>query len=91
MKAETSTIQNGSITGMDIASYIKAPELADVGAEQILFAQNYMPVLSVISSKLEYLSPFEGLKIAICCHITKETAVACIALKNGGAKVMLVS
>ena len=42
MKAETSTIQNGSITGMDIASYIKAPELADVGAEQILFAQNYM-------------------------------------------------
>lgn len=91
MKAETSTIHNGNITGMDIVSYIKAPELADAGAEQILFAQNYMPVLSVISSKLEYLIPFEGLKIAICSHITKETAAACIVLKNGGAKVMLVS
>lgn len=27
----------------------------------------------------------------MCCHIIKETAAACIALKNGGANVMLVS
>ena len=31
------------------------------------------------------------MKIAMCCHIIKETAAACIALKNGGANVMLVS
>lgn len=74
-----------------IESRIKNPELADIGLERIGSALDNMPVLSVISDKFDYYKTFKGLRIALCNHITKETAAACIALKAGGAEVLLVS
>lgn len=70
---------------------IKDINLADSGKKSIEKAIENMPVMEVISDRLEYQQSFANLKIALCSHITKETAVACIALKKAGADVIMVS
>ena len=65
-------------------------EAAQKGAKDIDYASENMPVLSVIRSKFDYEKPFSGLKIAVCGHITKETAVTCLTLKSGGADLMVL-
>ena len=70
---------------------IKDINLADEGRRSIETAMENMPVMSVINDRLGYQKPFSGLNVALCSHITKETAVACIAIKNAGANVLMVS
>ena len=60
------------------------------GEKDIDYARANMPVLSVIGSRFDYEKTFSGLKITVCGHITKETAVACLALKSGGADLMVL-
>jgi len=72
-------------------SYIKNIELADSGETQIQFALESMPVLSVITGRFDILQPFKGKRIAVCTHITKESAIACLALKSGGGEIVLAS
>lgn len=74
-----------------VESRIKDLGLADIGVERIKSAMEDMPVLSVIGGRFDFSKTLAGLKIAFCSHITKETAAACIALKSGGADVLLVS
>lgn len=64
--------------------------LAEKGEESIYVAARKMPVTSVIlRERFAAEKPLEGLKIAGCLHITKETANLALTLKEGGAEVML--
>jgi len=68
---------------------IKDIKLADKGRLRIEWAKEYMPVLASIEKKFKKEKPFKGIKISGCLHVTTETAVLAIALKEGGADVLL--
>jgi adenosylhomocysteinase len=68
---------------------IKDIKLAGKGRLRIEWAREYMPVLSSIEKKFKKEKPFKGTKISGCLHVTTETAVLAIALKEGGANVLL--
>lgn len=70
---------------------VKDINLADVGMRSIDWAKNHMPVLSLIKDRISREKPFKGLKIAACMHITKETAVLMLTLKDGGADIYLTA
>jgi len=76
---------------LDSINYKIADEsLASKGEEAIYVAQNKMPVTaSIIRKRFENEKPLEGIKIAGCLHITKETANLALTLKAGGAEVYL--
>jgi len=48
-----------------------------------------MPVLEQIRARFKKETPFKGLKIAACLHVTSETANLMIALRDGGAEIAL--
>jgi adenosylhomocysteinase len=50
-----------------------------------------MPVLSRVAERFAAERPLEGVKIAICLHVTAETANLVRALSSGGAEVALCS
>lgn len=70
---------------------IKDINLAEQGKKQIEWAMQDMPVLSMIKERFRKELPFKGMKIAICNHITKETANLGIALQEGGAELLLIA
>ncbi|TFG00232.1 MAG: adenosylhomocysteinase [Promethearchaeota archaeon] len=64
--------------------------LAEKGKEAIYIAENKMPVVAIIiRERFMKEKPLEGIKIAGCLHITKETANLARTLKAGGAEVYL--
>ncbi len=75
-------VQNTGFTVKDIS-------LAPLGEENIKWAEAHMPVLMKIKERFEKEKPFSGLRIAMCLHVTKETAVLAKAVTAGGAKVAL--
>jgi adenosylhomocysteinase len=68
---------------------IKDIELAPKGELLIEWAQDHMPVLTLIRNKFEVEKPLAGVKLAACLHATKETAVLIRTLEAGGAQVSL--
>jgi len=72
-----------------VESTIKDINLSKVGHLKIEWAENNMPVLMGIKKRFEKEKPLEGLRIAACLHVTKETAVLAKTLKAGGAEVIL--
>ena len=68
---------------------IKNIGLAKKGKLRIEWAREYMPVLSLIEEKFKREKPFKGTKISACLHVTTETAGLAIALKKGGAELLL--
>jgi adenosylhomocysteinase len=78
---------------------VKDIKLAKQGHINIALAEREMPVLRIIAKDFSAKGgpasggkkrrPFEGITIAACLHVTKETAVLMHALKAGGAKVAL--
>ena len=68
---------------------VKDLKLAKKGKLRIEWAKEYMPVLSSIEEKFKREKPFKGVRISECLHVTTETAVLAIALKKGGASVLL--
>jgi len=82
---------NAENNGKNVNSKVKDLSLSEIGEEKILMTAERMPIVAVILEKYNLLRPFDNHRIAINCHITKETAVMCIALKNGGADVLLVA
>jgi len=68
---------------------IKDPSLAEVGKQRIEWASREMPVIGLIKERFSVEKPLEGVRIAACLHITSETANLALALKEGGAKVVL--
>ncbi len=73
-----------------IDSYdVKDTSLAEDGRKRIEWAGREMPVLKLISQRLAAEKPFGGIRISACLHVTTETANLALALKAGGADVVL--
>jgi len=70
---------------------IKDINLAAAGKNQIEWADKDMPVLQSIRERFAKEKPFQGIRIAACCHVTKETANLARTLKEGGADAVLIA
>ena len=68
---------------------IKDPSLAQEGKLRIDWAGKEMPVLRLIKERFGREKPLKGVRISACLHITTETANLALALKEGGAAVIL--
>lgn len=68
-------------------SRIKDPTLAKEGKNRIDWAEAHMPVLVALRQKYEKTRPLEGIKVAGCLHVTKETGVLVRTLKAAGAQL----
>ncbi len=66
---------------------IKDPKLAPKGKLRIEWANQSMPVLSLIRKRFEQEQPLKGIRLAACLHVTTETGNLVRALKAGGAEV----
>ena len=69
--------------------HIKDLGLAPAGRKKIEWVGREMPVLEGITSEWKQEKPLEGIQIGACLHVTSETAVLMITLKEGGAQVAL--
>jgi adenosylhomocysteinase len=63
--------------------------LAEAGAARIAWADRQMPVLRAVRERFERERPLEGLRVALCLHVTAETANLVRALLAAGAQVAL--
>ena len=68
---------------------VKNLNLAKQGSLRIEWARAYMPVLALIEQRFKKDKPFKGVRLSGCLHVTTETAVLAIALKSGGAEMLL--
>ena len=66
---------------------VKDITLADIGKKRIEWAEAHMPVLNALRKKFESTKPLQGIKVAGCLHVTKETGVLTKTLKAAGAEV----
>jgi adenosylhomocysteinase len=68
---------------------VKDPGLAEAGKRKIEWANQQMPVLQLIRKRFISEQPLKGIRISACLHVTSETANLGIALRDGGADVVL--
>ena len=68
---------------------IKDPSLAQEGKLRIDWAGKEMPVVKLIQERFGREKPLAGVRVSACLHITTETANLALALKEGGAEVVL--
>lgn len=74
-----------------VGSEIKDKSLAHLGRQRITWAGADMPVLSMIRERFKKELPFKGLRMAVCAHITSETANLATTLAAGGADCLLIA
>lgn len=79
------------MTDTQVRYEIKNIDLAPQGKKQIDWANKDMPVLELIRKRFSREKPLQGIRIAACCHVTKETANLAITLKEGGADAVLIA
>ena len=68
---------------------IKDPSLAEAGKQRIEWASREMPVVKLIRERFAAEKPLKNIRISACLHITTETANLALALKDGGANIVL--
>ena len=68
---------------------VKDLALADLGKRRIEWANQLMPVLQTIRKEFIKTKPLAGVRVAACLHVTTETANLMIALRDGGADVVV--
>ena len=68
---------------------IKDKSLAEAGRQRIEWAFREMPVVGLIRERFAREKPLKGLRISACLHVTTETANLALALKAGGADLIL--
>jgi len=61
--------------------------LAEAGRKRIDWAESRMPVLMKLRERFSESKPLEGMRVAGCLHVTKETAVLVETLVAAGADV----
>ena len=66
---------------------IKDPSLAGAGGLSYGWARQHMQILDRTISRLRDSQPLDGTTVACCLHITKETSVLLMGLKELGATV----
>ncbi len=69
--------------------HIKNLQLNLEGQKRIKWAEREMPVLRLIRERFSHQKPLKNTKISACLHVTTETANLMIALKAGGADLVL--
>ena len=68
---------------------IKDPTLAEAGRQRIEWASREMPVVRLIRERFASEKPLKDVRISACLHVTTETANLALALKEGGASIIL--
>jgi adenosylhomocysteinase len=68
---------------------VKDLSLAEMGRQRIEWAGREMPVVKLIRERFTREKPFKGVRISACLHITTETANLALALRDGGAGLVL--
>ncbi|MBI4284854.1 MAG: adenosylhomocysteinase [Chloroflexi bacterium] len=68
---------------------VKDPSLAEAGRRRIEWAAQQMPVVGLIRERFTREKPFDGIRVSACLHVTSETANLAMALKAGGANLVL--
>jgi adenosylhomocysteinase len=68
---------------------VKDQSLAEAGRQRIEWAFREMPVVGLIRERFSKEKPLKGLRISACLHVTTETANLALALKAGGADLIL--
>jgi adenosylhomocysteinase len=68
---------------------VKDASLAAKGKLRIEWANQWMPVLGLIRKRFIKEQPLKGVRISACLHVTTETANLAIALRDGGANVVV--
>jgi adenosylhomocysteinase len=68
---------------------IKDSALAGGGRLRIEWASLEMPVIKLIRERFAQEKPLKGIRVSGCLHITTETANLALALREGGADVIL--
>lgn len=76
-------------TAASLAHHVKDVGLAAKGKIRIEWAGQWMPVLEAIRARFKKEQPLTGVRIAACLHVTTETANLAIALRDGGADVVV--
>ncbi len=71
------------------AGDVKDIGLAESGKRKIEWADQQMPVLQLIRKRFASEQPLKDIRISACLHVTSETANLVIALRDGGAQVVL--
>src|SRR4030042_1953481 len=69
--------------------HVKDKALAKQAKLRIEWAGREMPVMKLIQKRFAKDKPFKGIRISGCLHITTETANLGLALKEGGAELVL--
>src|ERR1022692_4579276 len=72
-----------------VACDVKDLALADMGKRRIEWAFQSMPVLQTIRKQFIKTQPLRNIRVAACLHVTTETANLMIALRDGGANIVL--
>ncbi|MFN3966823.1 MAG: adenosylhomocysteinase [Endomicrobiia bacterium] len=65
--------------------HIKDIKLAKQGKLRIEWAEREMPVLRLVRKRFSREKPLKNLRLGCCLHVTTETAVLILTLKEGGA------
>jgi adenosylhomocysteinase len=73
------------------ASDIADASLAAAGVQRIEWAAREMPVIRGIRERFVREKPLEGVRMALCLHVTSETANLALALRDGGADVRIAA
>ena len=73
------------------ASEIKDINLAGLGKQRIEWAEGDMPVLRMIRERFRKEQPLKGLRLAVCAHITSETANLATTLAAAGGDCLLIA
>jgi adenosylhomocysteinase len=77
-------------TQVPAAGYdVRDISLSDKGKRRTEWAFQFMPVLQTIRKQFISTQPLAGIRIAACLHVTTETANLMVALRDGGASVVL--
>jgi adenosylhomocysteinase len=72
-----------------VPSDVKNLALAEKGRGRFEWSGRSMPVLHQIGERFAKQKPLKGMRMAACLHVTAETANLAIALKAGGADLVL--
>src|ERR1700689_5728805 len=76
-------------TVQSVAGDVKDMGLAEAGKRKIEWANQQMPVLQLIRKRFIKEQPLKGIRLALCLHVTSETANLAITLRDGGADLVL--
>ena len=72
-----------------VKSQVADPTLAEAGEARIAWAADQMPVLAQVGGRFARQRPLAGVSVAVCLHVTPETANLMRVLVGGGAQAML--